>query len=188
MTPYKGIWLRNEVVIAEKCTKRYAARRCREVGLLIQALSSKTHWLIRVHTTVLMRFGLSTLRRSKTIELRVLTSVELYAHATKQTRVRFFWSSFSFWCVFDRKVDCHTIIRYVYVFLLIHFQESFQIDALSMKTLSPFVWLEGLNASKCTQFQTKTRYCGRGVNLLLFCCFFLPVPFVVKVTKVFTRI
>ena len=37
-------------------------------------------------------------------------------------------------CVFDRQVDCHTIIRYVCVFLLIHFQESFQIDAFSMKT------------------------------------------------------
>ena len=37
-------------------------------------------------------------------------------------------------CVFDRQVDCHTIIRYVCVFLLIHFQESFHIDAFSMKT------------------------------------------------------
>ena len=29
-----------------------------------------------------------------------------------------------------------TLIRYVCVFLLIHFQERFQIDAFSMKTLS----------------------------------------------------
>ena len=35
-----------------------------------------------------------------------MTFVELYAHATKHTRLRFFWSSFSFGCVFDRQVDC----------------------------------------------------------------------------------
>ena len=36
---------------------------------------------IRVHITVFMRFRLSTLKRSKTIELHVVTYVELYAHA-----------------------------------------------------------------------------------------------------------
>lgn len=39
------------------------------------------------------------------------------------------------------------LIRFVCVFVLI--QERFQIDALS-------VWTEGLNASKCIRFQTKS--------------------------------
>ena len=34
----------------------------------------------------------------------------------------------------------------VCIFVLIHFQEHFQIDAFSMKTLSILVWTEGLNA------------------------------------------
>ena len=37
------------------------------------SLSSKKHRSIRVHTTVLMRYRLSTLKRSKTIELHVVT-------------------------------------------------------------------------------------------------------------------
>ena len=37
------------------------------------SLSSKTHRPIRVHTTVLMTFRLSTLKRWKTIELQVVT-------------------------------------------------------------------------------------------------------------------
>ena len=41
------------------------------------------------------------------------------------------------------------LIRYVCVFVLIHFQERFQIDAFSMQTLSVLVWTEGLNAWKC---------------------------------------
>ena len=41
------------------------------------------------------------------------------------------------------------LIRYVCVFVLIHFQERLQIDAFSMQTLSVLVWTEGLNASKC---------------------------------------
>ena len=59
------------------------------------SLSSKMHRSIRVHTTVLMRFRLSALYRSETVELRVVTHDELYAHATK-TRLRCFRSSFSF--------------------------------------------------------------------------------------------
>ena len=45
-------------------------------------MKKKTHRSTRVHTTVLMRFRLSmTLERSKTIELHVVTEVELHAHA-----------------------------------------------------------------------------------------------------------
>ena len=41
--------------------------------------------------------------------------------------------------------------------LCIRFQESFQIDAFSMKTLGVLVWTEGLSASKCMRgFQTKS--------------------------------
>ena len=51
----------------------------------------------------------------------------------------------------------------VYVFVLIHLQEHFQIDAFSMKTLSVLVWTESLNASKCMRFKTKTLYFGHGL-------------------------
>ena len=51
---------------------------------------------IPVRTNVLMRFRLSTLKRSTTVELHVLTSVELYAYEYKQTPLRYFQSSFSF--------------------------------------------------------------------------------------------
>ena len=37
------------------------------------SLSSETHQSIRVHTNVLMRFRLSTPKRSRKIELRVVT-------------------------------------------------------------------------------------------------------------------
>ena len=47
------------------------------------SLSSKTHRSIRVLTTVFLSFRLSSLKRLKTIELHVMTQVELYAHATK---------------------------------------------------------------------------------------------------------
>ena len=56
------------------------------------------------------------------------------------------------------------LIRYVCVFLLTHFQERFQIDAFSVKTLSVLVWMEGLNASKCMCFQMLTHWCGQGLN------------------------
>ena len=44
------------------------------------SLSLQAHRSIRVHTTVLMRFRMSTC--VKTIELQVVTEVELYAHTT----------------------------------------------------------------------------------------------------------
>ena len=43
----------------------------------------------------------------------------------------------------------------VCVFVLIHLQEHFQIDAFSMKTLSVLVWTESLNASTCMRFQNE---------------------------------
>ena len=46
------------------------------------SFSSKAHRSICVHTTVLMRFRLSTLQRSKTIDLHVVTQVEHYVHVT----------------------------------------------------------------------------------------------------------
>ena len=64
----------------------------------------------------------------------------------KDTRLRYFRSSFSFWCVFDR-FRPSTLIRYECVFKVTHFQERFQIDAFSMKTLSVLVWTESLNVS-----------------------------------------
>ena len=74
------------------------------------SLSPKKHRSIRVHTTVLMRFRLTTLKRSKTIELHapVIFSV-----------IIFFLTCFR---LSRRK-------RHVCVFVLIHFQQRFQIDA-----------------------------------------------------------
>ena len=46
------------------------------------SLSLKKDRSIRVHTKVLMRFRLSTVKRSKTVELHAATYVELYAHST----------------------------------------------------------------------------------------------------------
>ena len=71
---------------------------------------------------VLMRFRLFTLKRSKTIELKVVTYVELNWACYKHTRLRYFQPSFFGPC---------TLIRYVCVFVLNHFQERFQIDAFS---------------------------------------------------------
>ena len=49
-----------------------------------------------------------------------------------------------------------TLIRYVCLFVLI--------DTFSMKTPSVLVWTQGLNASKCMRFQTKTHWCRRGLS------------------------
>ena len=46
------------------------------------SFSSKARRSICVHTTVLMRFRLSTLQSSKTIDLHVVTQVEHYVHVT----------------------------------------------------------------------------------------------------------
>ena len=51
---------------------------------------------IRVHTTVLMRFRLSALKRSKTIKLYVVKKVELYAHATNTRTCDIFGHRFHF--------------------------------------------------------------------------------------------
>ena len=64
----------------------------------------------------------------------------------KDMRLRYFRSSFSFWRVFDR-FRPSTLIRYECVFKVTHFQERFQIDAFSMKTISVLVWTESLNVS-----------------------------------------
>ena len=59
-------------------------------------LSSKKLRAIRVHTTVLMRFRLSTLKRLKTIELHFVTYVELYTHATNTRACDIFGHRFHF--------------------------------------------------------------------------------------------
>ena len=96
------------------------------------------------------------LKRSKTnIELHVVKRVKLYHMLQTQSPVIF--SVIVFILISFRPfstVHTYTICR---AFVLIHFQESFQIDAFSMKTLSVLVWTEGLTASKCMRrFQTKT--------------------------------
>ena len=96
------------------------------------------------------------LKRSKTnIEVHVVKRVKLYHMLQTQSPVIF--SVIVFILMRFRPfsaVHTYTICR---AFVLILFQESFQIDAFSMKTLSVLVWTEGLSASKCMQrFQTKT--------------------------------
>lgn len=56
-----------------------------------------------------------------------------------------------------------TRIRYVCVFVWIHFQE------LSMKTLSALVWTEALNSSKGIRFHTKMHWCWQGPYLFVSC-------------------
>ena len=72
------------------------------------------------------------------------------------------------WTVCYRQLDRFlpsTLMR-LCVFVLIHFQERFQIDAFSIKTLSVLVWTKRLNASKCMRFQTKSLQHGRGEKQL----------------------
>ena len=124
-------------------------------------LSSKTHRLIRVHTTVLMRFQAV---HTKTWEKDRIAHYDVsgpLCACLKCTPLRYFRTPYSLWCVFD-PFRPSTRIRYVCVFIFIHFQEHFRIDAFSMKTLIVWVWMEGLNESKCIRFQMKTHYCGRG--------------------------
>ena len=58
-------------------------------------LPSKTHRSIRLHTTVSMRFRLSTLKRLKIIELHFVTLDELFVHATNRgAGLRFHFHAF----------------------------------------------------------------------------------------------
>ena len=59
-------------------------------------LSSKTHLSIRVHATILMRFKLSKLKRSKRRELYVVKKVEFYAHTTNIRTYDIFGHRFHF--------------------------------------------------------------------------------------------
>ena len=60
------------------------------------SLLSKTRRSIRIHTTVLMRFRLPTLKLSKTIELLVETGVELYVYSANTDAYDIFVHHFHF--------------------------------------------------------------------------------------------
>ena len=114
------------------------------------SFSSKTHRSICVHTTVLMRFRLPTLNRSKTIASHVLTSVELYVHDTNTRPRNIFGHRFHF--------DAFSIVHINTICM------RFRFDPLS-RAFSNYcvldenvlrIWTEGLDASKCLRFQTKT--------------------------------
>ena len=80
------------------------------------SLSSKTHRSIHVHTTALLRFRLSTLKRPKTIGLhRGDVSLTLYAHALN-TRACDIVGHYSHFDAFPPP-----LMRYVCVFVFIHF-------------------------------------------------------------------
>lgn len=108
-------------------------------------LPSKTHRSIHLHTTVSMRFRLSTLKRLKVIELHFVTYDELFAHATNRgAGVRFHFHAFR----------PSTLIRHVCVLFWSTFKKFFDLNARRIS-----VEAKGLNASKCMRFQTKTHYC-----------------------------
>ena len=60
------------------------------------SLSSTTHRSYRVHATVLIRFRLYTLKRSKKIELPAVAESELYCERDKHARLDIFGHGFHF--------------------------------------------------------------------------------------------
>ena len=101
-------------------------------------MSSKTHRSILAQNTLLMRFLQPTIKRSKMIKLQCA--------CFKHTRLWYLWYRFHFILLRFRP---STLIRFACVFVLIHSQGRFQIDAFSMKTLCVLVCTKGLNALKC---------------------------------------
>ena len=91
-----------------------------------------------------------------------MTSVELHAHATNTCACDILVIVFILMRI---RPSTQIRSRYECVFVLIHFQERFQIDAFTTKTLIVLVWTEGLNASKCMRFQTHERQMKRGVRV-----------------------
>ena len=85
-------------------------------------------------------------KRSKMIKLQAVTYVELYAHATNTRACNICSHRFHFVLLRFRP---STLIRFVWVFVLIHSQGCFQMHAFSMKSLCVLVWTKGLNALKC---------------------------------------
>ena len=75
------------------------------------------------------------------LKLPIATQVKLYTHATMTHACHIFGHRFHF----DAFSTVFTLIGYVFVFVLIDFQERFYIDAFSMKALNVLVWTEGLN-------------------------------------------
>ena len=105
----------------------------------------------------LMRFRQSTKKRSKMIKLQAVTYIELYAHATNTHACNNCGHRFRFVLLRFRP---STLTRFVCVFVLIHSQGRFQIDAFSMKTSCVLVWTEGLNPLKCISLR-KQPFQGR---------------------------
>ena len=64
-------------------------------------------------------------------------------HATNTRACDLFGHRFHF----DSCLTVHTSTIHVCVFVLMYFQERFQIDAFSVKALRVFVWTEGLNGA-----------------------------------------
>ena len=124
----------------------------------IWAPSTLIHRSIRVHTatSISMRFRLYTQKRSKT-----LVSAK-YPHATNKSTCDISVIDFilmRFYCFRPS-----TLMRCECVFDLIHFQEYFQIDTFSMKTLSAVVWTEGITHRKVWVFKRKP-ISGRGLRI-----------------------
>ena len=103
------------------------------------SLSSKTPWSTDVHTTVLMRFRLSTLKCSKAIELHDVTySVKLWAHATNTRELKgayisppigterlIFGKRTFFLVLFFLNMLFNPIISQIRIFVTSHFSSQF---------------------------------------------------------------
>ena len=103
------------------------------------------------------RFDAFLTAHTKTFENDKITCCDVsstpYVHATNTCACDIFRHRFHF--------KAYSTI----LFVLIHFQERFQIDAFTKKTVIVLVWTEGLNASKCMRFQTHERQTRRGARV-----------------------
>ena len=111
------------------------------------SFSSKLHRSIRVHTTVLVRFRLSALKRSKTKDLHVVTYVELYVHASNRSAYDIFGHRFHFEAfsnVFERFRPSTLIGCTMYAFHSDETLRTFSNRWVVMKMLSVLVWTKRL--------------------------------------------
>ena len=113
------------------------------------SLSSETHRSIRVHTAVLICFRLSTLKLSNTVELHVVTHVELYAHATITRACDIFSHGFRFDAFSTDNTIC---MHFSFDHLLSRAFLNRCLFDENPQSIRACAYADGLNASKCTRF------------------------------------
>ena len=123
-------------------------------------LSLKTHRSIHVHSTVLMRFRLFTLKLSKTIKLYVVTLVELYAHATNTRGC----DCFGLCCHFDTFSTFHTKTICM----------RFRLDPLLRAFLNRYVFDENAQRNVCVSKRKRISVDGALKVVWPYICFLAP--------------